>query len=119
VKAIKAIRDPSRCVHDKPVGWCTACEEALKALKVLQSRTVHAGSRAGKTMQVLGILDECDDCDDDDDGEWWPCWGCDGEGTVHDCGEDVCNCIAPELDDQVTCEECEGRGGSSVPWEFR
>lgn len=38
------------------------------------------------------------------------CWACGGEGAHHDCGEDCCNCLYPEADLNVTCEECGGEG---------
>ena len=42
--------------------------------------------------------------------EWIDCWNCGGEGyTHHDCGEDTCACLVPELN--VECEVCEGEGG--------
>lgn len=36
------------------------------------------------------------------------CWQCGGEGGFHDCGEDCCPCLDPDLNE--TCEECNGRG---------
>lgn len=44
--------------------------------------------------------------------EWIECNFCGGEGLIeHDCGEDTCCCIDPELN--VECDTCEGNGG----WE--
>lgn len=43
--------------------------------------------------------------------DWVPCDACDGEGTVHDCGDDTCCCLHPEVDEQVPCMECDGQGG--------
>lgn len=42
-------------------------------------------------------------------GEWQSCWYCLGHGGWHDCGEDTCCCLEPEMD--VVCDVCEGRGG--------
>jgi hypothetical protein len=36
------------------------------------------------------------------------CWSCFGEGGHHDCGEDCCCCLVPEIN--VRCDECNGRG---------
>lgn len=36
------------------------------------------------------------------------CWQCMGEGGFHDCGEDCCCCLDPELNE--TCDVCEGDG---------
>ena len=36
------------------------------------------------------------------------CWQCMGAGGWHDCGEDTCPCLDPEIDEW--CEECEGNG---------
>jgi len=41
---------------------------------------------------------------------WVDCWNCGGEGyTHHDCGEDTCCCLVPELN--VECDVCDGEGG--------
>ncbi len=41
---------------------------------------------------------------------WTSCWDCGGEGyTHHDCGEDTCVCLHPELN--VMCETCHGDMG--------
>jgi hypothetical protein len=40
---------------------------------------------------------------------WVSCWKCMGEGGFHDCGEDCCPCLEPELNE--LCEECDGEGG--------
>lgn len=32
-----------------------------------------------------------------------------GDGGWHDCGEDTCCCLEPELD--TPCDECLGEGG--------
>lgn len=45
------------------------------------------------------------------DLEWVDCWQCFGEGGFHDCGEDCCCCLEPELDLNETCDECHGEGG--------
>ena len=39
------------------------------------------------------------------------CWQCGGEGGFHDCGEDCCACLYPELDINWPCDICEGKGG--------
>lgn len=39
-----------------------------------------------------------------------PCWCCHGAGGWHDCGEDCCCCLEPELDLNERCEECGGEG---------
>jgi hypothetical protein len=51
--------------------------------------------------------------------EWEECEYCDDGLTDHDCGEDCCCCLDPELN--VLCDICEGRGGwwvclSSAEW---
>jgi hypothetical protein len=46
------------------------------------------------------------------DMAWEQCWQCHGEGGFHDCGEDCCPCLEPDLNE--TCEECGGRGGYLV-----
>lgn len=43
--------------------------------------------------------------------EWVDCWSCQGEGGYHDCGDDCCPCLEPELDLNVDCPECKGEGG--------
>lgn len=43
--------------------------------------------------------------------DWETCWHCGGAGGFHDCGEDCCPCLEPELDLNETCPECEGEGG--------
>jgi hypothetical protein len=43
--------------------------------------------------------------------DWQQCWQCQGEGGFHDCGEDCCPCLYPELDLNETCGECQGKGG--------
>lgn len=43
--------------------------------------------------------------------EWVDCWQCQGEGGFHDCGEDCCPCLEPELDLNEKCQECDGQGG--------
>lgn len=44
---------------------------------------------------------------------WRDCWNCGGEGlSDHDCGEDCCCCLHPELN--VRCDICEGQGGFVV-----
>lgn len=49
--------------------------------------------------------------DEDDDGSWVVCYECDGDGHIHDCGEDCCVCLHPEEDELVPCRGCDGRGG--------
>lgn len=51
---------------------------------------------------------------DDPDGVWETCWQCGGECGFHECGEDCCPHIHPELDLNEVCQECEGRGGYYV-----
>lgn len=46
-----------------------------------------------------------------EDGEWENCWDCGGDGHFHDCGDDTCCCLHPEIDELVTCSTCEGSGG--------
>lgn len=48
---------------------------------------------------------------EEDIKEWQDCYVCDGEGTIHDCGEDTCSCLDPETQDRVECYECNGEGG--------
>jgi hypothetical protein len=56
-----------------------------------------------------------DDQDDDaPDGIWEQCWHCHGDGGFHDCGEDCCCCLHPELDLNEPCEVCGGKGGYYV-----
>lgn len=43
--------------------------------------------------------------------DWIYCWACDGEGSSHDCMEDVCCCADPENHHRVTCAVCSGDGG--------
>lgn len=43
-----------------------------------------------------------------DDGE--SCWKCGGAGEWHDCGEDSCCCLRPDIDEMVICDECNGEG---------
>ena len=40
--------------------------------------------------------------------EWEPCWQCFGEGGFHDCGEDSCCCLEPELN--IPCDVCDWEG---------
>lgn len=51
------------------------------------------------------------------------CWHCHGEGGFHDCGEDCCCCLHPDLDLNRPCEECRGRGAywecPNVPHEAK
>lgn len=55
---------------------------------------------------------ECADCSlDGDDLEWIECDVCDGDGEVHDCGEDTCSCLDPTEQDVWECTECDGHGG--------
>jgi hypothetical protein len=35
------------------------------------------------------------------------CWG---EGYYHDCGDDTCCCLHPDIDDLWPCENCNGTG---------
>lgn len=42
---------------------------------------------------------------------WYDCWDCGGGGlTYHDCGEDTCACLHPEIN--VQCDSCTGEGGA-------
>lgn len=44
---------------------------------------------------------------------WEECEYCGGEGyTDHDCGDDCCCCLDPELN--VPCDVCHGEGGFMV-----
>jgi hypothetical protein len=43
------------------------------------------------------------------------CWQCMGDGGWHDCGEDCCCCLEPELN--VVCDECDGEGEYDVASE--
>jgi hypothetical protein len=45
------------------------------------------------------------------DQQWVECWHCFGDGGYHDCGDDCCCCLHPELDLNVDCPECGGEGG--------
>ncbi len=36
------------------------------------------------------------------------CWSCGGVGVYHDCGEDTCCCLEPELN--KFCYVCNGEG---------
>lgn len=36
------------------------------------------------------------------------CWQCFGEGGFHDCGEDCCCCLEPDINE--TCDVCNGAG---------
>jgi len=60
----------------------------------------HAG---GVVCQVCG-------CDPEDAAlaETETCWNCGGDGGHHDCGEDTCCCMNPEIN--VPCEVCGGSG---------
>ncbi len=41
---------------------------------------------------------------------WNECYECDDNGMVdHDCGEDTCCCLEPEMN--VGCDICHGNGG--------
>jgi hypothetical protein len=40
--------------------------------------------------------------------EWVSCWECFGEGGWHDCGEDCCCCLDPEINEW--CPTCGGDG---------
>jgi hypothetical protein len=55
--------------------------------------------------------------DDEIEGEWETCWQCGGAGGFHDCGEDCCSCLEPELDLNQTCDICGGKGGWIREWE--
>jgi hypothetical protein len=37
------------------------------------------------------------------------CWNCEDGFSDHECGEDVCCCLEPELN--VACDVCDGYGG--------
>jgi hypothetical protein len=39
---------------------------------------------------------------------WVTCWECRGEGGFHDCGEDTCCCLEPDLNED--CPTCKGEG---------
>ena len=45
---------------------------------------------------------------------WDDCEVCESEGTVHDCGEDTCNCLDPETTNRVRCQTCHGEGAVLV-----
>jgi hypothetical protein len=68
-----------------------------------------------------GQIGGCPDCGEErepvegvgDDEEPIDCPECDGEGAVHDCGEDTCNC-ADLSQDLVECLMC-GGGGQVIP----
>lgn len=48
----------------------------------------------------------CEKCGTDLDRT--SCWQCFGEGGFHDCGEDCCPCLEPDLNEP--CDECGGEG---------
>lgn len=63
----------------------------------------------GYSLQDFGSFpddDSCPICGSSRD--WETCWQCHGEGGFHDCGEDCCCCLEPELNEE--CSECKGRG---------
>jgi hypothetical protein len=60
--------------------------------------------------------------DDNQGGAWLGCWYCLGKGGFHDCGDGcgddsdggLCSCRNPQLDLNVPCQECDGKGGHFV-----
>ena len=48
---------------------------------------------------------------------WHECPVCEGEGSIHNCGEDCCPCLDPDTQDRVTCQRCNGKGGFPCPPE--
>lgn len=46
--------------------------------------------------------------------DWENCWSCAGDGGFHDCGDDCCPCLEPEMDLNEPCDICHGRGGYLV-----
>lgn len=49
------------------------------------------------------------DCEIHGEKEWVDCWNCEDGYSHHDCGDDCCVCA--ELEDNVRCDICEGKGG--------
>jgi hypothetical protein len=52
--------------------------------------------------------------------EWRQCYNCEDGFDDHDCGEDTCCCLNPQLN--TRCNICEGKGGwlqcwQCAPWE--
>jgi len=68
--------------------------------KPVSSGGDQAGGRPAATLD--------DGCfDDEDEAICDHCWG---EGYYHDCGEDTCCCLHPELDELWPCGNCGGTG---------
>jgi hypothetical protein len=44
---------------------------------------------------------------------WEQCNECE-DGYIHDCGEDVCCCRRPDVQDMRACGWCSGKGGWTV-----
>jgi len=61
--------------------------------------------------ELVDALDEAEEEFDPGTGEEGPCWYCDDEGSIHDCGDDTCGCLHPDVDDRYPCPECGGGGG--------
>lgn len=61
-----------------------------------------------------GLTGLCEDClnhmeeIDPDIGGDETCYECGGDGGYHDCGEDCCNCLWPEIN--RLCDVCGGHG---------
>lgn len=55
----------------------------------------------------FGVEAVCKECGSD--VYWQECWNCREGYSHHDCGEDTCNCLVPELN--VKCDICNGNGG--------
>lgn len=76
-------------------------------------------TRTGNTMDRPHVIHErlgaesdyeysfCSKCHSEVD--WQDCDRCEDGFSYHDCGEDSCCCLYPE--NNVTCNNCEGRGG--------
>ena len=75
-----------------------------------QGAIIIAKPKGGTARGGLVPADDRNYRDEDDYREPEACWRCHGEGSFHDCGEDSCCCLDPELDYMYACPECGGSG---------
>ena len=66
-----------------------------------------------KTIETpYGSEELCAKCGSD--VAWVGCWNCTAGYTHHECGDDCCACLAPQLN--VKCDVCNGNGGWFECW---
>jgi hypothetical protein len=64
-------------------------------------------------MEVEGMSKEDEERFHATHGLYEACWHCHGAGGWHDCGDDCCPCLEPEITDE--CPECDGEGWLPLP----